>query len=89
MGDVYDCLLEIGIDSEDSAEFLYYYVIENPTNYLAYYVGYLEILELQEEAMDALGDDYSNIDFNQFLLEIGPAQFYVIEDYMEEWLLEN
>lgn len=67
---------------------IYYDIVENPANYLEYYVGYLEILEMQREAQKTLGTDYSNLEFNRFLLDMGPAPFHVIRGYFSEWLTE-
>ena len=65
---------------------IYYDIAENPANYLEYYVGYLEILGMQREAKKTLGSRYTNMEFNRFLLDIGPAPFSVIKPYFAEWL---
>lgn len=36
-----------------------------------------------------LGPDYTDLEFNRFLLDIGPAPFSVIKPYFNEWLLEQ
>lgn len=63
---------------------IYHAVIESPCSYLQYSVGYLEILELKEKAMNRLGDSFSIKDFHKFLLETGPAQFEIIAGQMED-----
>lgn len=68
---------------------IYYDIVENPANYLEYYVGYLEILNMQKEAQKTLGAGYRNLDFNRFLLDIGPAPFSVIRPYFNQWLIEQ
>ena len=68
---------------------IYYDIAENPANYLEYYVGYLEILNMQSEAKKTLGSRYTNMEFNRFLLDIGPAPFSVIKPYFNEWLIEE
>ena len=65
---------------------IYYDIAENPANYVEYYVGYLEILGMQREAKKTLGSRYTNMEFNRFLLDIGPAPFSVIKPYFAEWL---
>ncbi len=65
---------------------IYYDVAENPANYLEYYVGYLEIANMQAKARNQLGDRYTDLAFNTFLLDIGPAPFTVIQNYFEAWL---
>lgn len=68
---------------------IYYDIAENPANYLEYYVGYLEIHNMQSEAKKTLGSRYTNMEFNRFLLDIGPAPFSVIKPYFNEWLVRN
>jgi uncharacterized protein (DUF885 family) len=68
------------------AEAIYYTLLEEPAIYLPYAVGYLEIMELRERAEDSLGDKFNMKDFHQFLLDIGPAQFYVIDNHLTEWI---
>lgn len=65
---------------------IYYDVAENPANYLEYYVGYLEIINMRQAAVKQLGERYSDLAFNTFLLNIGPAPFTVIQDYFRAWL---
>lgn len=92
-----------GWDLDETAEFLSRYystdddinqeiyerMIEEPANYLSYFVGYLEFKSLGETAEEALGSDFSTADFHEFILETGPAPFYVIEEYMQTWIDEQ
>lgn len=73
-------------NTENSIRELYYLIVSQPCNYLKYYIGYLEILDLRADAREALGDSFVLKDFHTFLLEIGDAPFYLIRDYMEEWI---
>lgn len=74
------------ISDESVISTIYYDIVENPANYLKYYVGYLEILNMQTEAKKALGDNYQEKEFNSFFLDIGPAPFRVIRPYFNQWL---
>ena len=74
------------IGDADIAELIYDTLLEEPAIYLPYAVGYLEIQELKNKAEKALGDDFVAKDFHKFLLDIGPAQFGVIDNYMEHWV---
>ena len=65
---------------------IYYEIMENPGNYLSYYVGYLEILNMEREAKQAQGANYSQLEFNRFILDMGPAPFGVIRTYFQKWL---
>lgn len=73
-----------GIDDKETIAEIYEYILGDPANYLKYYVGYLEILELKKEYMNKQGDNFSQKEFHKELLEIGPAPFEVIQKYMLE-----
>ncbi|MCM1134729.1 MAG: DUF885 domain-containing protein [Clostridium sp.] len=84
--DVAEYLAEFGISDAETTNQLFDMIVEEPGNYLSYFIGYLEIMNLQEKAQKTLGEKYSAKEFHRFLLEIGPAPFYIIEDYMDEWI---
>lgn len=75
----------VGTDN-DVIEEIYYTMIDEPTVYMRYYVGYVEIDSLKEAAMEALGSAFDVKEFHRFILEIGPCQFEIIEDRMEDWI---
>lgn len=68
---------------------IYYDIAENPANYLQYYVGCLEILEMRDEAQKTLGSRYSALEFHRFLLDLGPAPFRVIRPYFSQWVMSQ
>jgi uncharacterized protein (DUF885 family) len=74
------------IGDEKVAGLIYDTLLEEPAIYLPYAIGYLEIMELRGDAEHALGDDFNAKEFHQFLLDIGPAQFGVIENYLKLWV---
>jgi len=76
------------IGDENVAKTIYTTLLEEPAIYLPYAVGCLEIKELSEKAKDSLGDKFVAKDFHQFLLDIGPAQYGVINDYLIKWMDE-
>ena len=65
---------------------IYRYIAETPSNYLKYYVGYLNFLDLKEEQQSLLGENFDLKSFHQKILEIGPVQFPVLRKYMNEKL---
>ncbi len=74
--------------SEDGlVDTIYNAMLNAPVNYLEYYVGYLEIIQMRDQAKEQLGDGFSLKDFHQFLLDTGPAPFTVIRDEFQVWLL--
>ncbi|BBF44648.1 hypothetical protein lbkm_3374 [Lachnospiraceae bacterium KM106-2] len=75
-----------GIEDENDITYMYHLIVEEPANYLAYTIGYLEINGLREKAVKQLGNKYTNKAFHEFLLKIGPAQFNIIDQYLDDWI---
>lgn len=78
-----------GSDITDAANDIFDALVENPTNYLSYYVGALEIEDMKSEAQEILADRFDLKEFHKFILDIGPAPFSVIRSYFAEWLKEQ
>lgn len=72
--DVNNFFKENGFNNYYTAE-LYAYVVEAPANYLSYFIGYLEIMDLKEHCKKQLMENYSEIEFHKLLLDIGPSDF--------------
>ncbi len=84
---VYDYLSQFyDISDHSVADQIYSHMLSAPVNYLDYYVGYLEIRHMKEQAERVLKDRFVLKEFNRFLLDIGPAPFTVIKPYFEQWL---
>lgn len=69
---------EYGITDTQTIENIYDLIIADPGNYLKYYIGYVEFLELKKEAIQKWGDDFTQKKFHEFVLDMGPAPFEVI-----------
>ena len=82
--DVDSFLKVFGIDDKDSARDIFCYIAEEPCNYLKYYLGYLEILSLQQEAKALWGENYSDRSFHTFFLNAGPSDFQTLSNYLEK-----
>lgn len=78
-----------GITDTASLRRVYELIVEEPSHYLKYYVGYLEFLELKETAREMYGSDYSDIAFHQAVLDIGPAPFDIVKKYLKEYYLTS
>lgn len=68
---------------------MYNAMIENPANYLSYYVGCMEFMNMRETAEKELGEQFDAKAFHTFLLDIGEAPFDVIQAYFTTWLSEQ
>lgn len=82
--DVCTYMEEQGYNSEIATE-LYNIAVNDPCVYHRYFLGLVGMLELQKDAKELLDDSYSNINFNKFILEIGPTYFDIIEERMIAW----
>ncbi len=76
----------VGDQDKATSKMIYDTLLEEPAVYLPYAVGFLEINDLKKRAEDSLGSEFDARAFHKFLLDIGPAQFTVIEDYFDRWL---
>lgn len=76
-------LSSFGVTDLDTARHVYDYIAEEPSNYLKYYLSYLEILRLKEEAQEKWGEDYSDLKFHTFFLNCGPSDFSTIAEALQ------
>lgn len=67
-----------GITNTNIIEDIYDLIIADPGNYLKYYIGYVEFLELKKAAIKAWGDNFTQERFHREVLEAGPAPFEVL-----------
>ncbi len=58
-------LSSVGISEPSTTRSIYEYIVEEPTNYLKYYLGYLEIINLKKEAKKLWQDTYSEFGTNR------------------------
>ena len=84
--DLNDFLTSFGISDRNVCRSIFEQIIQDPGNFLRYYVGYLEIQELLEYASDNLGDRFIPRDFNRCLLDIGPAPFPIVRDAVHRYV---
>lgn len=72
-----------GID-KDGAQNLYRYVIENPTTYLSYSIGYYELDQLKQTMSDSLGKAFKISDFHEAVLNVGSCNFSILRQEIEK-----
>ena len=70
-----DILSQYGIADEETITEIHQYVLEEPGNYLKYYMGYLLIMDLKEKAETLMGSAFSDFQFHEFILNAGPSDF--------------
>ena len=79
-----DCLTYLaafGITDQEKVHQLYLNILEEPSNYLKYYLGYLEICNLKESAL-TLSSDWTLYDFHTWFLKMGPAPFDILREQL-------
>lgn len=78
-----------GITNEAVIKEITQLILSEPGNYLKYYVGYIEFLELKDYAKELFGESYSDKQFHQAVLDIGPAPFSILEKYLPKYYSPN
>lgn len=77
-----DTLAVFGITDQETCQEIFQYIIENPANYLKYYLGYLNFISLKDTVQTETGSNFNLKEFHKNLLDIGPAPFPVVEKYL-------
>lgn len=85
LGDTVDFLSTYGITDTSVISKIYQVIIENPANYLKYYIGYLEFLQLKEQTKEYYKNDYSELLFHTAVLDMGSSPFYILEKYLPRY----
>lgn len=80
--DVHEYLFQFGYNDKAISEELFSTMVAEPANYLSYFIGYLEFIELREEAEEFYGDAFSPKDFHDKVLTLGPAPFDILSKYL-------
>lgn len=78
-----------GIGDEDNINRIYDLILGSPGNYLKYYVGYMEFLELKKDWVKEYGSQASQKEFHKAVLDVGPAPFKVVEKYIGRNISED
>ena len=73
---------QYGVGSAEVVNQIYDLIIGSPGNYLKYYIGYVEFLELKKKWIEKKGDNFSQKEFHKSVLDVGPAPFEIVEKYM-------
>lgn len=71
-----------GFSDEETIRDIFELIVGEPANYLKYYIGYLEFHDLQEDMKKQNPDRYTDSDFYEKVLRIGPAPFGILRDYI-------
>lgn len=83
--DLSNFLEENGLGVSDVSDF-YNQLQANPTAFLSYYVGYVQIANLKKDAQEELKDKFNDRDFHEAILKSGAAPFHVIEENVKDYI---
>ena len=82
LADAIEFFRTYGISNTGTIEDIYDLIIADPANYLKYYIGYLEFLELKKDAVKKWGDAFTQLRFHKAVLDVGPASFSLVRKYV-------
>ena len=77
-------LKAFGITNASAASEIYQYIVETPGNYLKYYWGYLNFLDLKKSCQNSMGAGFDLKKLHRKIMEHGPVQFPVLEKYLKQ-----
>lgn len=80
--DVRAYLRSFGMEKSQADE-LFQLIIENPANYLSYYIGYQEFCELLKDYKNKAGKQYSLKAYHTEILDAGPCSFDILRKRIE------
>lgn len=76
-------LSSFGISDRDTINRIYQYILETPSNYLKYYLGYLNFLDLKNYEQKN-NPDFNLKAFHKEVLEIGPLPFEILKEELRD-----
>ena len=79
-----ELLNQYGITDEITIMEIYRYILEEPGNYLKYYMGYLLFMDLKEKAETLMGPAFSDYTFHEIILKAGPSDFHNLKERLLE-----
>ena len=74
-----EILNQYGIAEEETITDIHRYILEEPGNYLKYYMGYLLLMDLKEKAKTLMDSDFTDLKFHEFILNSGPSDYDNLE----------
>lgn len=77
---------DYGINEEETIDAITDLVLEDPGNYLKYYVGYLQFRQLHDKYALKYGDQFDTVAFHEAILRTGPSPFAILDEQIEKAL---
>lgn len=67
-----------GINDKTTISQIYELILSDPANYLKYYVGYLNFIDLKKECQKRYPDTFTPMNFHKYILQTGPCSFPIL-----------
>ena len=77
-----------GFESAETLDAVYLQMLDDPAGSLPYVIGYLEFVEIEQQAQQELGDRFNALDYYQVILDCGPAPFSLVEQKVAAYIEE-
>lgn len=74
--------------AEDNARSIYEYVVENPTTYLSYSIGWYKLEQLRNTMEEELGSHFDIGEFHEAILSCGSCPFSLLEERVSTLMTE-
>ena len=74
--DAASLLSDYGISDEETICQIYNYIVNEPANYMTYYVGYMNVVNLKEEY---IANGHTEEEFHKAFLQCGEAPFEIVK----------
>ena len=74
--------------AEDNARSIYEYVVENPTTYLSYSIGWYKLEQLRNNMEEELGSHFDIGEFHEAVLSCGSCPFSLLEERVSTLMTE-
>ncbi|MCR5655697.1 MAG: DUF885 domain-containing protein, partial [Lachnospiraceae bacterium] len=87
--DLADYLTEIGGGDAETADAIFEVVVDMPGEYLNYFIGYLEFLDLRNAVNNTMDKDFDIREYHKKLISLGVAPFPIVREYMRKWAEEQ
>lgn len=82
--DVAKFFAKYGFQDAEATAHIYQLIVSDPANYLKYYIGYLELLELKKLAINEWKKDFTQKRFHKVILDYGPAPFSLLKKQIKQ-----
>lgn len=82
LSDTISFFSDYGITDAAAISNIYELIVADPANYLKYYIGHLEFLELKKYAIEKWGDEFTQERFHKIILQTGPTSFKILREQL-------